>query len=401
MNNRLIKKEADSEERFPDLSAACLSTYAGKRILVTGAGGSIGSQLVKQLARLEPATIAALDKDENAIFELEQDFCLRRSPIALEAFIADIRDAGRLSAICKSLSPQVIFHAAAYKHVSLMERHPCEAILGNVLGTENLLNIAAGFGAERLIFISTLTAVNPVSVMGATKRIGEMLVQAAAKLGRIRTASIRLGNVFGSRGSVIPLFQRQIAEGGPLTVTHPDIARRFISMRRAIQLILCAGTEAKDGEIYVAEMDKPRKIQELARELVLLSGSDLEKDIAIQFTGLRLGEKLTEDIILRSERPMKTRFEGLFAVSPANNNENVLRSHISQLIQSARSSDPNAIYRILTSMALGFTHIPERPAHGLEITATETTIERVHARRAKHSAEISQAAAAGSSRGTA
>jgi FlaA1/EpsC-like NDP-sugar epimerase len=398
VNKRLPKKDTRSEETPPDLSGALLAAYSGKRILVTGAGGSIGSQLIKQLARLSPQALAGLDKDENAIFELEKELCLRRPPIFMETFIADVRDAGRLSAICKSLSPQIIFHAAAYKHVSLMEQHPCEAILGNVLGTENLLNIAAGFGAERLVFLSTVSAVNPTNVMGATKRIGELLVQCAARLGRIRTASLRLGNVFGSRGSVIPLFQQQIKNGGPLTISHPDSARYFVSMRRAVQLILCVGVEAKDGEIYVVEMGKPRKILEMAREMILLSGADPEKDIAIQIAGLRSGEKLLEENATRYERPQRTRFDGLFAIEPANTNERVMRTQISQLIQSARSSDRDSVYRILTSMSLGYTHIPEKPAQDSEITNVDADMEGDASVESAHSDEISQQAAAGTSR---
>ena len=354
------------------------SIYAGKRILVTGAGGSIGSRLVMSLLHLAPDQIAALDRDENAIYELEQNIHTSRSSVHFESHIADVRDSGRLADICKSFSPQVIFHAAAYKHVPLMELHPFEAVLGNVVGTENLLNIVAGFGAERFIFISTDKAVNPVSVMGATKRIGEMLVQSAAKLGRMRAACVRLGNVFGSRGSVIPLFQRQIAAGGPVTVTHPDIVRYFISMPRAVHQILRAGTEARVGEIYVAEMGQPRNIHELARELILLSGSEPEKDIAIQIIGLRPGEKLREELNSRYERLAKTRFEGLSVIEPPDIDERALMNQIARLVQSARSADRDAVYRNFSEMGLGFKYIPRllqtsEPRHDLvaEVGPTE------------------------------
>ncbi|HTC61840.1 MAG TPA: polysaccharide biosynthesis protein [Candidatus Saccharimonadales bacterium] len=397
MKTRSTRKPEGRDNDAPDFSGASLSMYTGKRILITGAGGSIGSQLVKQLIHLAPEKIAALDRDVNALSELEQDVNLRRSSIYLQSFVADVRDAGRLSSICQSFCPQVIFHAAAYDHVSLPEMHPCEAILGNVLGTENLLNIAAGFGVERLIFISSVNAVNPVSVSGATKRIGEMLFHSAAKVGRIRTASVRLGSVLGSRCCVIPLFQRQILHGGPVTITHPDIARYFISMRRAIQLILCAGGEAKEGEIYIPEMGKPRKIQELAKDLILLSNADFEKEITIQITGLRPGEKLVQEVSSKSEKLESARFGGLFTVHPSAVNERTFRASVSQLIQSARCSDNDSIYRILASMALGFTHVPQRRSIDLESLHSRAETESSHEDRSSISAELSRAVAAGTS----
>jgi FlaA1/EpsC-like NDP-sugar epimerase len=371
--------------------------YTGKRILITGAGGSIGGQLVKQLIHLAPEKIAALDRDVNALSELEQDLYLRRSSTYLQPFVADVRDAGRLSSICQAFSPQLIFHAAAYNHVSLSEMHPCEAILGNVLGTENLLNIAAGFGVDCLVFISSVNAVNPVSVTGATKRIGEMLFHSAAKVGRIRTASVRLGSVLGSRCSVIPLFQRQIQHGGPVTITHPDSARHFISMRRAIQLILCAGGEAKEGEIFIPEMGKPRKIQELAKDLILLSNADFEKEIPIQFTGLRPGEKLVQEISSKSEKLERARFGGLFTVHPAAVNERTFRANVSQLIQTARCSDNDSIYRILASMEIGFTHSPHRRTNELELPHSRAHTESHDEDRSNLPAELSHAVAAGTS----
>jgi FlaA1/EpsC-like NDP-sugar epimerase len=349
-------------EQMADFESAAHSAYSGKRILVTGAAGSIGSQLITHLIRFAPLKIAALDKDENAIYELEQELSLRRTPIPVEQHVADIRDAGRLGSICQAFAPQVIFHAAAYKHVPLMELHPSEAVLGNVMGTKNLLDVIAGFGAERFVFVSTDKAVNPISVMGATKRIGEMLVQVAAQSGRVQAASVRFGNVLGSRGSVVPLFQRQIAEGGPVTVTHPDAVRYFMTMQQAVHLILAAGCDAQKGEIFVADLGRPRNIQELAREMILLAGLEPEKDIAIRMIGLRPGERLAEELVSRSERVAKTRFKELSVIDPPAVNHRTLLMNISQLVQAARSTDPRGIHSILGMMGLGYKHYPQPPA---------------------------------------
>jgi FlaA1/EpsC-like NDP-sugar epimerase len=313
------------------------------------------------LIRFAPRKIIAFDKDENAIYELEQKLRLRRTALPVEPYVADIRDACRLESICQTFAPQVIFHAAAYKHVPLMELHPCEAILANVMGTKNLLDVVAGFGAERFVFVSTDKAVNPVSVMGATKRIGEMLVRAAAQSGRVQAASVRFGNVLGSRGSVVPLFQRQIAEGGPVTVTHPDVVRYFMTMQQAVQLILAAGCEAQKGEIFAADMGRPRNIQELAREMILLAGLEPGKDIDIRIVGLRPGERLAEELFGRSERVAKTRFKGLSVIEPPAVDHRTLMQNISQLVQSARSADPRGIYSILGMMGLGYKQILESP----------------------------------------
>lgn len=337
-----------------DFEPVASPIYRGKRILVTGAGGSIGSELVRQLARLRPSRVAILDKDENSIYELEQELRRRKVEFAVEPQIADVRDSGRLRAIFSEFRPQNVFHAAAHKHVPLMEAHPCEAVLNNVGGTRNVLDASAECSAERFVFISSDKAVNPVNVMGATKRIGEMLVQAHLGSHAMRFACVRFGNVLGSRGSVIPLFKKQIAEGGPVTVTHPDVVRYFMTIQEAVQLILCAGTLARRGEIFVLDMGNPRNILELAREMILLSGLEPEKDIHTVITGLRPGEKLTEELIAPAERLRETSLDKLSVIEPQLFDKTALHTAVNSLLQSARNNDRQLIFEMLHRMGLGY-----------------------------------------------
>jgi len=330
------------------------STYREKRVLVTGAGGSIGSELVRQLVRLKPAKIAILDKDENSIYELEQELRLQKSRIPILPQIADVRDNSRLRAVFREFCPEILFHAAAHKHVPLMEMHPCEAVVNNVAGTKNVLDLANECGVERFVFISSDKAVNPANVMGTTKRIGEMLVQASATRNATRVACVRFGNVLGSRGSVIPLFKKQIAEGGPVTVTHPDVVRYFMTIQEAVQLILCAGTQAENGEIFVLDMGRPRNILELAREMISLSGLEPERDIKTTITGLRPGEKLTEEVFAPSEKLLPTRFEKLSLIEPGNCDHRAFLESVSRLVLAARNNDSYRVHEILGSMDLGF-----------------------------------------------
>lgn len=330
------------------------SAYHGKRVLVTGAGGSIGSELVRQLSALSPSVVAILDKDENSVYELEQELRLRKPLLAVEPLIADVRDAGRLRAIFHDFRPQIIFHAAAHKHVPLMELHPCEAVLNNVGGTRNVLGLAAEFHSEQFVFISSDKAVNPANVMGATKRLGELLVQASLGDSNVRFACVRFGNVLGSRGSVIPLFQKQIAAGGPVTVTHPDVVRYFMTIQEAVQLILCAGTLARRGGIYVLDMGNPRNILDLARELILLSGLEPEKDVKTVITGLRPGEKLAEELTAPSEKLLPTRFEKLSLIEGPPFDELSLLYDIEKLMHTARNNDRSQVFHILRNMDLGF-----------------------------------------------
>jgi FlaA1/EpsC-like NDP-sugar epimerase len=337
-----------------DFEALAGPSYRGKRVLVTGAGGSIGTELVRQLIRLNPSKIAILDKDENSVYELEQELHRLNLSFSIEPQIADVRDADRMRALFSEFRPQAIFHAAAHKHVPLMEIHPCEAVLNNVGGLRNILDMSAEFRVERFVFISSDKAVNPYNVMGATKRIGEMMVQSQLRPGSMHFACVRFGNVLGSRGSVIPLFKKQIAEGGPVTVTHPDVVRYFMTIPEAVQLILCAGTLAKRGEIFVLDMGNPRNILELAREMILLSGLEPEKDIFTKITGLRPGEKMHEELVAPSESLSETTLEKLSFIAPQLFDSTSLHLNVNYLLQAARNNDRRRLLELLHIMGLGF-----------------------------------------------
>ena len=329
--------------------------YAGKRILVTGAGGSIGSELARQLLLFNPASIAILDKDENSIYELDQELSFRFPDARIDSQIADVRHRNRLMEVFRGFKPQVVFHAAAHKHVPLMEKHPCEAVANNVFGTKTLLDACLEHNVERFVFISTDKAVNPLSVMGATKRVGEMLVQAIANGGTLPAACVRFGNVMDSRGSVIPLFRKQIAEGGPITVTHPEVVRFFMTIPEAVRLVSCAGALGRHGEIFVLDMGNPRKILELAHEMVQLSGNELGKDIEIRITGLRPGEKLAEELVGPDENARPTRFEQLSVLAPcALDAENVFEN-VTRLMNAAQENDRKQVYQVLKGMGIGFS----------------------------------------------
>lgn len=304
-----------------DLTA--ISGYLrNKQVLVTGAGGSIGSELCRQVCTFEPARLIILDHSENNVFEIDNELRERFPAVAVEPIVADIRHRAHIDQLFGRYRPDVVFHAAAHKHVPLMEANPEEAIANNVLGTRNVADAAARNGAERFVMVSTDKAVHPGNVMGATKRMAELVVQAMQANGRgngqrdqTRFVSVRFGNVLGSRGSVIPMFREHIRQGGPVRVTHPDMTRYFMTIPEAVQLILQSAAIGEGGEVFVLDMGEPVRIADLAHDLVRLSGLEPGKDIEIVYTGVRPGEKLFEELVYENETIGQTSHEKIMALN--------------------------------------------------------------------------------------
>lgn len=278
----------------------------GETVLVTGAGGSIGAELCRQLARLEPAQVLVLGHGENSIFDVMAELNEHYPNIDAVPIIGDVRDRERMRLVFERYRPYSVFHAAAHKHVPLMEENMAEAVTNNVLGTRNIAELSAECGVEHLVLISTDKAVRPTNVMGATKRVAEQIVQEIAEIHCRNFVAVRFGNVLGSRGSVVPTFLRQIQAGGPVTVTHPEMRRYFMTIPEAVQLVLQAGAIGKGGEVFVLDMGEPVKILDLATDLIRLSGLEVGNDIEIRFTGTRPGEKLYEELFFDSESALPT-----------------------------------------------------------------------------------------------
>lgn len=274
---------------------------SGRVIMVTGGGGSIGSELCRQIAKHSPKQLIIFDIYENNAYDIQQELLREQPKLDLVVLIGSVRDENRINSIFEQYRPEIIYHAAAHKHVPLMEGSPNEAIKNNVLGTYNMVRMADKWNAKRFVQISTDKAVNPTNIMGASKRICEMIIQTYNKESDTEYVAVRFGNVLGSNGSVIPLFKKQIAEGGPVTVTHPEIIRYFMTIPEAVSLVLQAGAYAKGGEIFVLDMGEPVKILDLARNMIRLSGYKVDQDIKIEFTGLRPGEKLYEELLMDEE----------------------------------------------------------------------------------------------------
>lgn len=289
---------------------------AGRSVLVTGAGGSIGSELCRQIIRFKPDKLILLGKGENSIFSIQQELARKADIPEIVCIIADIRDVGRMSGVFDKHKPQVVFHAAAHKHVPLMEANVSEAVANNVFGTKVVAELSAAHKVETFVLVSSDKAVNPTSVMGATKRVAELVVQDLARLTDTKYVAVRFGNVLASRGSVIPLWKQQIAQGGPVTVTHPEATRYFMLIPEAVQLILQAGALGSGGEIFVLDMGKPVKILDLANDLIRFSGLSPGVDIEVEFIGMRPGEKLYEELLMEEEGLMQTTYEKIFVGQP-------------------------------------------------------------------------------------
>jgi FlaA1/EpsC-like NDP-sugar epimerase len=349
-----VELDTDKRELF--------AVYGGKRILVTGAAGSIGSELVRQLRTFKPSELLLLDKDENGLFEIGLEIREQYQGTVTE-IIANIRDRNRLDKIFQQYRPEAIFHAAAYKHVPMMEWHPSEAILNNIFGTQNVLDLANKYKAQSFLLISTDKAVNPTSVMGASKRVAEMLVRQYALHGNgsTRLCSVRFGNVLGSRASVVPLFQKRIAEGKNIQVTHPEIRRYFMTIPEAVQLVIQAGSLGRQGEAFVLDMGNPVKIVDLAKDLIEQSGLIPGQDIGIEFTGLRPGEKLFEELLLsEASGARSTKYSKVFIDKPIEYDWDLLDRFLEAFKESACSEDAQAIYRIFHSLNIGYNRNDEK-----------------------------------------
>jgi FlaA1/EpsC-like NDP-sugar epimerase len=319
----------------------------GKRVLITGAAGSIGSELCRQVARFNPARILLFDNSETPLFQIEQELSGQFPEIPLRAILGDIRNQAKVEAVFDEFLPEVVFHAAAYKHVPMLEYNPAEAVNNNILGTKIVADAAHAFGVQNFVMVSTDKAVNPTNIMGATKRGAELYVQTLARRSRTNFITVRLGNVLGSNGSVVPIFKEQIKKGGPVTVTHAEVTRFFMTIPEATQLVLQAGSMGKGGEIFLLDMGAPIKILHLAEELIRLSGLRPYEDIDITFTGLRPGEKLHEELFLSAEGALPTSHEKIMVANAANCNEGVLHRRLKELFRCAKTMDMASTVSIL------------------------------------------------------
>lgn len=347
------------------LDTASIAHYIeGKRVLITGAGGSIGSELCRQIMSFQPAEMLLLGRGENSIFTILEELRRRPEPVKLRSLIADIRDYQRLHHIFVNHKPQVVFHAAAHKHVPLMESNVSEAVKNNIGGTRNLAQLAAHFGigenlektegfVENFVLVSTDKAVNPTSVMGASKRVAELVVQDIARNSKTQFGAVRFGNVLDSRGSVIPTWRKQIELGGPVTVTHEEAVRYFMLIPEAAQLIIQAGALGANGDIFVLDMGNPVKIMDLAKDLIRLSGLRPGADIEIKVVGLRPGEKLYEELLTAEEGLTATRYKKIFVGRPQDIDRDLLGRELQKLFDAAESEDEAAIRASLEKLVGG------------------------------------------------
>jgi FlaA1/EpsC-like NDP-sugar epimerase len=328
---------------------AMKALIAGKRVMVTGAGGTIGSELVRQISDLGPAQLTLLDNSEFHLFEIDRELAARHPELSRTVMLRDVRDRDRVAAALAEARPELVFHAAALKHVPMVEMHPCEGVLTNVIGTRNVAEACVAAGVNTMVLISSDKAVNPANVMGASKRLAESYCQAldlegAGRLDRTRFVTVRFGNVLGSTGSVVPIFQAQLAAGGPITVTDPEVTRYFMTVREAVELVLQAsalgsGEAEANGRIFVLEMGEPVRIQDLARQMIRLAGLEPETDIKITFIGLRAGEKLREEVLHAAEPTVPTKYNDILLASPRTADKALLARAIEGLAAKAAAGE--------------------------------------------------------------
>lgn len=340
-----------------EINLAEIAAYVtGKTVMVTGAGGSIGSEICRQILPFQPNKLLLLGHGENSIFKTHQEL-LGSSNLgntALIPIITDIQDREKINALFNAHRPEIVFHAAAHKHVPLMELNPEEAVKNNVLGTRNLVDASHNSGVERFVMISTDKAVNPTSVMGASKRVAEKILKCYAKRSSTRFVAVRFGNVLGSRGSVIPMFKQQIEKGGPITITHPKMIRYFMTIPEASKLVIQAGAYGKGGEVFILDMGEPVRIVDLAEDLIRLAGLEVGRDIEIKYTGIRPGEKLYEELLTASEGITATRNSKIFVARPEEVNEEELHTQVEKLEAAARMGKPRNIIRCFQDIVPSF-----------------------------------------------
>jgi O-antigen biosynthesis protein WbqV len=340
----------------------------GRRVLVTGAGGTIGSELARQVAALGPALLVLLDNGEFALWQIDIELADSHPAVPRRTVLADVRDEPRLRLLMEELRPELVFHAAALKHVPMVEANPLEGLLTNAAGTRHVADSARAAGVRAMVLISTDKAVNPSSLMGASKRLAEKYCQgldiaARGPAGGMRCITVRFGNVLGSTGSVVPLFQRQLARGGPLTVTHPDMRRYFMTVREAVGLVLQASVVGSgdtalrdDGGIFVLDMGEPVKIVDLARQMIRLAGLRPETDVEIRFTGLRPGEKLFEELFHGREPPTPTGHPGLLMASPRTADPAIVGRAIDEIAAACRGGNARLALALLGRIVPEFQH---------------------------------------------
>ena len=331
-----------------------LSRVQDRVVMVTGAGGSIGSELVRTLCSFGPRSLILFGHGENSIYQLERELDRRWPAVRYDSVIGAVQNVARLDHVFRTMRPDLVFHAAAHKHVPLMERNPEEAVFNNIVGSRNLVHMTLKYGVSSFVNISTDKAVNPASVMGASKRVVELLVENASRLAQPGQTfvSVRFGNVLGSRGSAVPIFQQQIRDGGPVTVTHPDMVRYFMTIPEAAQLVLQAFAIGRNGEIYILDMGEPVRVLDLVKDLIRLSGLEPGTDIAIEYTGIRPGEKLIEELMTDQERVGTTGHDKVFVARPSLVDSDILEASVKELVEAAMRSDRERIRGLLARFGM-------------------------------------------------